>query len=239
MNREVPHRFTVLTLFPEMILGGLCHSVLKRAMDSGLIEIGALNIRDFADNKHKQADDYPYGGGCGMVMTPGPVYGACRHAIDTALAAGAAPRIIYMTPTGTPFTQAKARELAAEPWLIFLCGHYEGIDQRAIDLIAPEEISLGDFVLTGGELPAMAVIDAVARLVPGVLNNDGSALDESFSEGLLEYPQYTRPAAFMGRDVPEILLSGDHGQIAAWRKEKSREITAAKRPDLIRKQGDA
>jgi tRNA (guanine37-N1)-methyltransferase len=217
-----------------MISQGVGHSILKRAVCSGLVDIEALDIRDFADNKHRQADDYPYGGGCGMVMTPGPVYRAYLHAVNTAKAQGLNPRAVYMTPRGRAFSQAAAKELAGESCIILLCGHYEGIDERAVDLIKPDEISLGDFVLTGGEPAAIAVIDAVARLCPGVLGNGGSPEDESFSRGLLEYPQYTRPPVFEGLAVPEVLLSGHHGKVAEWRREKALEATRERRPDLLK-----
>ncbi|MDR1704590.1 MAG: tRNA (guanosine(37)-N1)-methyltransferase TrmD [Clostridiales bacterium] len=225
--------FIALTLFPDMITQGINHSMLKRAAAAGFVDFTALDIRDFADNKHRQTDDYPYGGGCGMVMTPWPVYSAYLHAVKAAGERGLKPRTLYMTPRGRTFSQAIAKELAAEDCLILLCGHYEGIDERVVELIKPDEISLGDFVLTGGELASMAVIDAVTRLVPGVLGNEGSAAEESFSDGLLEYPQYTRPPSFMGLDVPEVLLSGHHERIKAWRREKALEATKERRPDLL------
>ena len=222
-------KFIVLTLFPEMIEGALNHSMLKRAGEAGLIDVECINIRDFSDNPHKTTDDYPYGGGAGMVMTPQPVFDAYRHARGKAEAA----KVVYMTPQGRPFTQRVAEELSKESSLIILCGRYEGIDERVIEEIAPDEISIGDYILTGGEIAAMAVIDSVARLLPDVLGNAGSAEEESFSGGLLEYPQYTRPAEFMGRKVPEVLLSGHHANIEKWRKEQALERTKNKRPDLL------
>lgn len=222
--------FYVLTLFPEMITDGLNHSILKRAVSSGAISISAINIRDFAEGKHRQADDAPYGGGAGMVMMPAPVYLA-YESLKGKVKDGT--RVVYMTPQGEPFTHKKAVELSEEEDLIILCGHYEGIDERVIEEIVTEEISIGDYVLTGGELPAMVVIDAVSRLIKGVLNNEGSPHDESFSGNLLEYPQYTRPFEFMGRTVPEVLLSGNHKNIQDWRLEQAIERTKRKRPDLL------
>lgn len=222
--------FYVLTLFPQMIADGLNHSMLKRAVSSGIIEIYPIDIRNFADGNQRQADDAPYGGGAGMVMMPMPVYMA-YDSIREKVKSGT--KVVYMTPQGMPFTQKKAEELAKEEDLIVLCGHYEGIDERVIEEIVTDEISVGDYVLTGGELPAMVVIDAVSRLLPGVLNNEGSAADESFSNGLLEYPQYTRPFDFRGRTVPEVLLSGHHKNIADWRHEQALERTRKKRPDLL------
>lgn len=223
-------RFFVLTLFPEMIIDGLCHSMIKRAVDSGLIEIIPVDIRQFSKNKHRHVDDYPYGGGAGMIMQAQPVYDAYISIKDKA---GDAP-VIYMSPQGQPYNQSKAEELSKKKDIVLLCGHYEGIDQRAIDLIVTEEISMGDFVLTGGELAAMAVIDSVSRLVPGVLNKEESFMDESFSAGILEYPQYTRPEEFMGIKVPEVLLSGHHGNVDKWRREKALENTLKKCPELLK-----
>lgn len=217
---------------------GLSTSITGRAMDKGTITVEATNIRDFSEDKHGHVDDYPYGGGAGMVMQAGPVYRAYEHVIneisvkknnDTSLNR---IRVIYMTPQGRVFNQRIAGELAKEDDLIFLCGHYEGIDERVLDMIVTDNISIGDYVLTGGELPAMVVIDAVSRLVPGVLNNDVSAEFETFHDNLLEYPQYTRPEEFMGVKVPEVLLSGHHKNIEAWRLEKSIERTKERRPDL-------
>ncbi len=222
--------FYVLTLFPDMIMDGINHSIIKNAMNSGAISISCINIRDFAFNKHKHVDDYPYGGGAGMVLMPAPVFFAC----DSVKSKLTSPtRVVYMTPKGAVFNQAKAAELAAEEDLIILCGHYEGVDERVIEEIVTDEISIGDYVLTGGELAAMVVIDAVSRLVPNVLNKNESHEIESFSDGLLEYPQYTRPYEFMGRTVPDVLLSGNHKKIDEWRKQQSLAVTRAKRPDLL------
>lgn len=222
-------RFFVLTLFPEMIEQTLSHSILGRAQRDGYIGIEAVNIRDFTLNKQKHVDDYPYGGGAGMVMQAQPIYDAYQSIAPKA--AGA--RVVYMTPQGRPFTQRIAEELSKEEDLVFLCGHYEGVDERIIEEIVTDEISLGDFVLTGGELAAITIIDAVSRLVPGVLGKEDSFADESFSDGLLEYPQYTRPPVFHGKEVPEILLSGHHANIAKWRREQSLVRTVKKRPDLL------
>lgn len=220
----------VLTLFPEMITQTLSHSILGRAQKDGLIEVNAINIRDFAGNKHMRVDDYPYGGGAGLVMQPQPIYDAYKSIEEKANGA----RVIFMTPQGRPFTQKIAEELSQEENLIFLCGHYEGIDERVIDEIVTDEISLGDFVLTGGELAAITMIDALARLVPGVLGKVESFEDESFSEGLLEYPQYTRPPVFLEKEVPDVLLSGHHGNVAKWRRAQALIRTAKKRPDLLK-----
>lgn len=223
-------RFHVLTLFPDMITQGLGMSILGRASERGLIEVEALNIRDYAENKHNKVDDYPYGGGAGMLMQAEPVVRACR---DVEARIGKKPRVIYMTPQGRPFTQKIAEELATEEDLVFLCGHYEGIDERALELCVTDFLSAGDFVLTGGELPAMMMIDCISRLVPGVLNNEVSAEFESFQDNLLEYPQYSRPVEFEGLRVPDVLLSGHHANIEAWRREKSLERTLKWRPDLL------
>ena len=222
--------FYVLTLFPDMIKDALNHSILKRASDEGIIEVRCIDIRDFSAGKHRQADDAPYGGGAGMVMAPGPVFYAYEFARGES---GADTPAIHMTPRGRPYDQRKAAELSAHKGLILLCGHYEGIDQRALDMIGAEEISLGDFVLTGGELAALAVIDSVSRLIPGVLGKTESFQYESFSDGLLEYPQYTRPQVFNGNEVPWELLSGHHKNIAIWRRRQSLLKTAQMRPDLL------
>ncbi len=221
--------FYVLTLFPEMIMNGLSNSITGRAMDAGLINIEAVNIRDFTNDKHRHVDDYPYGGGAGMVMQAEPVYNAYMHVCEMA---DHKPKVIYMTPQGRTFNQGIAKELSIEEDLILLCGHYEGIDERVLELIVDDSISIGDFVLTGGELPAMAIIDTISRLIPGVLNNDESAEIESFYNNLLEYPQYTRPVEFMGKKVPDVLLSGHHKNIEAWRLEQSIKRTKERRPDL-------
>lgn len=222
--------YYVMTLFPDMITNGLNTSITGRAKEKGIINFEAVNIRDFTKEKHGHVDDYPYGGGAGMVMQAQPVYDAYRY-IEGKV--GANTRVIYMTPQGEVFNQQMARELSCEDNIIFLCGHYEGIDERVLEMIVTDNVSIGDYVLTGGELPAMVMIDTISRLVPGVLNNDSSALEESFSENLLEYPQYTRPEEFMGRKVPEVLLSGHHANIAAWRKEQSLIRTKNRRPDLL------
>lgn len=221
--------FYVLTLFPEMIQETLSHSILGRAQRDGFISVEAINIRDYSNNKHLQVDDYPYGGGAGMVMQPQPIFDAYQSILPKAAKA----RVLYMTPQGRPFTQRMAEELAQEESLIFLCGHYEGVDERVIEEIVTDEISLGDFVLTGGELAAITMIDAVSRLMPGVLGKEASFEDESFSRGLLEYPQYTRPPTFRDKEVPKVLLSGHHGNIEKWRREQALIRTAQKRPDLL------
>ena len=211
-------KITVLTLFPDMVAQALHTSIVGRAMDAGILEIRTVDIRDYAENKHNSVDDYPYGGGAGMVMQAGPVVRAVRAA-KAELPEGT--RVVYTSPQGSVFTQETAKRLASEESLIILCGHYEGIDERALELTVDEEISIGDYVLTGGELPAMVMIDAVARLLPGVLHNDTSAETESHQESLLEYPQYSRPREFEGLEVPEVLLSGDHAKVDAWRLERS------------------
>ena len=225
-------KYYVLTLFPEMIEQGLGVSILGRAQAQGAIELKAINIRDFSENKHGHVDDYPYGGGAGMVMQPGPIYRACR-AVKAEI--GHRPRVIYMTPQGRVFDQKLAEELAKEEELVFLCGHYEGVDERVLEMEVTDYVSAGDYVLTGGELPAMVMIDCISRLVPGVLSNTQSAKEESFSGNLLEYPQYTRPEEFMGKRVPEVLLSGHHANIEKWRREQSVLRTFERRPDLLEK----
>ncbi len=220
-------RIDILTLFPEMFDGVLSASMLGRAQANGLIDIRVHNIRDYTDNKHKKADDYPFGGGAGLVMMAQPIY----DCMDAVLDGGTARRIL-MTPRGRTLNQKIAKELSGEERLVLLCGHYEGVDERVMEII-DDEISVGDYVLTGGELPAMVLVDCVSRLIPGVLGSEDSAADESFSEDLLEYPQYTRPASFRGMDVPEILLNGHHAKIQAWRKEQARLKTALNRPDLL------
>ena len=222
----------ILTLFPDMIKDGLSHSIIKRACNEGTIRIETIDIRDFSNNKHRHIDDYPYGGGAGMVMQPQPIYDAYMS-IKPKLSENCP--VVYMTPQGKTFNQEKAKNLSKLEDMVILCGHYEGVDERVIEEIVTDEISIGDFVLTGGELAAMTVIDAVARLIPGVLNKEESFQEESFSDNLLEYPQYTRPPEFMGRKVPAVLLSGHHQNIEKWRKEKSLERTKAKRPDLLEK----
>lgn len=223
-------KFYVLTLFPEMIYDGLKHSITGRAINEGKIEIECVNIRDFSKNKHKHIDDYPYGGGAGMVMQPQPVYDAYMS-IKPKLSDNCP--VIYMSPQGRTLNQSMSENLSKLEDMVILCGHYEGIDERVIEEIVTCEVSIGDYVLTGGELGAMVVIDSVSRLISGVLNKDESFEEESFSDGLLEYPQYTRPVEFMGRKVPEVLLSGHHGNVKKWRREQSIIRTIEKRPELI------
>ncbi len=222
-------RFHILTLFPEMVLQGLNTSILARAMKNGQISVEAVNIRDYTQNKHNRVDDYTYGGGAGMLMQAQPVYDAWKS-IAQRLEKPA--RVVYMTPTGSVFTQKTAQEFAKEEDLILLCGHYEGIDERVLDEIVTDQVSIGDFVLTGGELPAMMVVDAVSRLIPGVLHNEDSPETDSFMNGLLEYPQYSRPPVWHGREVPQILLSGDHAKVDQWRLAQSLERTRIRRPEL-------
>ena len=222
--------FHVLTLFPEMVEEVLHTSIIGRAVKAGHIAVDVINIRDFSDRGNGRVDDYPYGGGAGMVMQPGPIDKAWQKAMKSA---APGTRVIYTSPQGKVFDQKMARELAKEEHLIILCGHYEGVDERIIEKIVTDEISIGDYVLTGGELPALVMIDAIARMTPGVLKNEESGVEESFSDGLLEYPQYTRPPEYEGMKVPEILLSGDHERVRAWRRQQSLERTAKKRPDLL------
>ena len=206
-------------------MDGLNTSIIGRAIEAGLLEINAVNIRDYSTNKHMKVDDYPYGGGAGLVMQPEPVYRAYK---DLEKDMKKKPRVVYLTPQGTTFHQEMAKELAK----VFLCGHYEGIDERVLEEIVTDYVSIGDYVLTGGELPAMVMIDSISRLVPGVLHNDDSAGDDSFENGLLEYPQYTRPPVFLDKEVPEVLLSGHHENIRKWRHEQSVKRTKERRPDL-------
>jgi tRNA (guanine37-N1)-methyltransferase len=224
--------FYILTLFPDMVMQGLSTSITGRAIKSGKLGIEAIDIRDYTNDKHRHVDDYPYGGGAGMVMQAEPVYNAYKAVCEKI---GHAPRVIYMTPQGRTFNQDIAGELSQYEDILLLCGHYEGIDERVLELIVDDYMSIGDFVLTGGELPAMAIVDAVSRLVPGVLNNGDSAEIETFHNNLLEYPQYTRPPEFMGKTVPEVLLSGNHKNIEQWRLEKSIERTKEHRPDMYAK----
>ena len=212
-----------------MVMDGLNTSIIGRAIEAGILEINAVNIRDYSTNKHMKVDDYPYGGGAGLVMQPEPVYRAYE---DLTKDMKKKPRVVYLTPQGTTFHQEMAKELAKEEELVFLCGHYEGIDERVLEEIVTDYVSIGDYVLTGGELPAMVMIDSISRLVPGVLHNDDSAGDESFENGLLEYPQYTRPPVFLDKEVPEVLLSGHHENIRKWRHEQSVKRTKERRPDL-------
>ena len=247
--------FYIMTLFPEMVMQGLNTSIIGRAMDKGILSIDAVNIRDYAFNKHNSVDDYPYGGGAGMLMQAEPVYQAYK-AVEEMLISRRGnvcqeeripdreeenpretkkPRVIYLSPQGRTFNQGMAAELAKEQELIFLCGHYEGIDERVVEEIVTDYVSIGDYILTGGELPAMIMVDAISRLVPGVLHNGVSAEFESFQDNLLEYPQYSRPEIWHDKRVPEILLSGHHGNIEKWRREQSVLRTAKLRPDLLEK----
>lgn len=240
--------FHILTLFPEMVMQGLHTSILGRAAERGYISMEAVNIRDYTHDKHGKVDDYTYGGGAGMLMQAQPVYDAWQAVADqiasrqrsgSSADACSMPakrtRVIYVTPQGKTFHQKMAQEMAQEEDLIFLCGHYEGIDERVLEEIVTDEVSIGDYVLTGGELPAMVMIDAIARLAPSVLHNEDSAVTESFHDSLLEYPQYSRPEVWHGRRVPAILLSGDHARVDAWRLEQSIERTRQRRPDLYEK----
>jgi len=245
--------FYVMTLFPEMVEQALSTSITGRAMENGIISLNAVNIRDYTKDRHRKVDDYTYGGGAGMLMTPQPVYD-CYRAVTEKINTGRLPelseleeidsipekspekrvRCVYLTPQGEVFNQEKAKELAREESLILLCGHYEGIDERVLEEIVTDNISIGDYVLTGGELAAMVVCDAVSRMVPGVLTNEMSGVGESFEGGLLEYPQYTRPENWMGKSVPPILVSGDHAKVDKWRYEQSVERTKIRRPDLYK-----
>ena len=220
-------KIDVLTLFPGMFPGPLDESIIKRACESGRLRLGIHDLRDFTHDRHRTVDDRPFGGGPGMLMKPEPLF----EAVETLR--GEKTRVILTSPAGRPFRQQIARELAAEEHLLLVCGSYEGFDERVRERLADDEISIGDYVLTNGALPAMVVIDAVVRLLPGVLGDDESSADESFSDRLLEYPQYTRPAEFRGMSVPEVLLSGDHAAIEQWRREQARERTAQRRPDLL------
>jgi len=220
-------KIDVLSLFPEMFAGPLDVSMVKRARDRGLLELKIHNLRDWTHDRHKTVDDRPFGGGPGMVLKPEPIFEAVESL------ANEATRVILMTPAGRPFNQAIARELALQTNLLFLCASYEGVDERVVETLVDDELSIGDYVLTNGGLPTMVVIDAITRLIPGVLGDDESALDESFSHGLLEYPHYTRPAEFRGMKVPEILMGGHHAEIEKWRREQARQRTAQRRPDLL------
>lgn len=223
-------KFHILTLFPEMVQQGLATSILGRAAEKNLISIDAVNIRDYTQDKHGKVDDYTYGGGAGMLMQAQPVYDAYRS-----VAGEKKIRCVYLTPQGEPFTQKKAKELSGEEELVLLCGHYEGIDERVLEEVVTDYISIGDYVLTGGELPACIIADAVGRLCDGVLTLPECFEKESFEDDLLEYPQYTRPPVWMNREVPEVLLSGHHANIEKWRHEKSLELTKERRPDLLKK----
>lgn len=225
-------QFYIMTLFPEMVMQGLSTSIIGRAVNKGLLSIEAINIRDYAFNKHNSVDDYPYGGGAGMLMQAEPVY-QCYRALEEKM--NKKPRVVYLSPQGKTFNQTMAEEFAQEEELVFLCGHYEGIDERVLEEIVTDYVSIGDYVLTGGELPAMIMVDAISRLVPGVLHNDVSAEFESFQDNLLEYPQYSRPEMWHDKKVPEVLMSGHHANIEKWRREQSVIRTARNRPDLLEK----
>lgn len=225
-------QFYIMTLFPEMVMGGLKTSIIGRAIKNELLSIEAINIRDYAFNKHNSVDDYPYGGGAGMLMQAEPVY-QCYKALEDRI--GKRPRVVYLSPQGQTFNQKMAEEFAEEEELVFLCGHYEGIDERVLEEIVTDYVSIGDYVLTGGELPSMIMVDAISRLVPGVLHNDVSAEFESFQDNLLEYPQYSRPETWHDKKVPEVLMSGHHANIEKWRREQSVIRTAKNRPDLLEK----
>ena len=222
--------YHVLTLFPDMICQGLNTSIIGRAIEKGVLTLEAVNIRDYAGNRYGKVDDYPYGGGAGMGMQAEPVYAACEALKEKI---GHSPRVIYLTPQGKVFNQAMACEFAAEEDLVFLCGHYEGIDERVLEEVVTDYVSIGDYVLTGGELPAMVLIDAISRMVPGVLSNQESGFIESFHDNLLEYPQYSRPELWRDKPVPTVLLSGHHGNVEAWRREQSIIRTHKTRPDLL------
>lgn len=224
-------RFYILTLFPEMVLAGLSASIIGKAAERGIVEIEAVNIRDYTKDRHMKVDDYPYGGGAGMVMQAQPIYDAYQ-AVKQKI--GHTPRTVYLTPQGPVFHQQMAKEMAKEEELVLLCGHYEGVDERVLREIVTDYVSIGDYVLTGGELPAMVMVDAISRMVPGVLTNEESGETESFEGGLLEYPQYSRPREWMGKEVPKILMSGDHLKIRDWRREQSILRTKEYRPDLLK-----
>ena len=227
-----------MTLFPDIIKSYVGESIIKRGVENGILEINTYNIRDYSENKHKKVDDYPFGGGAGMVMTPQPIYSTYEKIIedmDVDIKKNALvnkPRLVYLSPKGRTFDQEMAKEFSKEENITFLCGHYEGIDQRIIDLIVTDEVSIGDYVLTGGELPALVMIDSIARLIPGVLNKRESFEDETFENNLLEYPQYTRPREFMGLEVPPVIISGDHKKVDEWRLEESKKLTKKRRKDL-------
>ena len=224
--------FHVLTLFPEMIQQGMNTSIIGRAITGGYLSVETINIRDYAFNKHEKVDDYPYGGGAGMLMQAEPVYLAYQS-IEEKI--GYRPRVVYLTPQGSVFNQTMAKDFAKEKDLVFLCGHYEGIDERVLEEVVTDLVSIGDYVLTGGELPAMVMMDSISRMVPGVLSNQESGETESFAGNLLEYPQYSRPEEWHGKKVPPVLLSGHHANIEAWRREQSILRTAKNRPDLLKK----
>ncbi|MFS1513224.1 tRNA (guanosine(37)-N1)-methyltransferase TrmD [Chengkuizengella sp. SCS-71B] len=226
-------KIDVLTLFPHMFNGVFSESILGKANEKGLVSLNTINFREFANNKHNTVDDYPYGGGAGMVLKPEPIFSAVENLITTE--GETTTKIVLMCPQGKKFDQKKAEELSKAEHLIFICGHYEGYDERIREHLVTDEISIGDYILTGGEVPAMVIIDSVVRLLPGVLGNETSAGNDSFSSGLLEYPQYTRPASFRGLDVPDVLLSGHHKNIDEWRQKESLRRTLERRPELLEK----
>ena len=224
----------VMTLFPGMFTGPLDSSIIRRAKEKNIIDLEYIDIRDFSENKHKKVDDYPYGGGPGMIMAPQPIFDCYNYIVDGLdLEENERPKVIYLSPKGKIFDQETAIELSREKFIIMLCGHYEGIDQRVIDKIVTDEISIGDYILTGGEIPAMVLIDSITRLLPGVLSQSLCYEDETFHSGLLEYPQYTRPADFRGLEVPGVLVSGDHKKIDEWRRKESLKLTYKRRPELL------
>lgn len=225
-------KFYILTLFPEMVMNGLNTSIIGKAAEKGLISIEAVNIRDYTNDKHQKVDDYPYGGGAGMVMQAQPIYDAWKSVVEKI---GYRPRTVYLTPQGPTFSQNTAKEMAKEETLVLLCGHYEGVDERVLEEIVTDYVSIGDYVLTGGELPAMVMVDAISRMVPEVLTNEESGETESFEGNLLEYPQYSRPAEWNGKKVPDVLMSGDHKKIEEWRRTQSILRTKKHRPDLLQK----
>ena len=231
-------KIDIITLFPVMFDALVSHSMMKRAIDKGLVTIKVHDLRDFTHDRHRTCDDRPFGGGPGMLMKPEPIFKAVEKVLGKRTGRGKT-RVIYMTPQGDRLDQAKAEELAKEKHLVFLCGHYEGVDQRVIDELITDEISIGDYVLTGGELPVMVVVDSVARLLKGVLGREESKEFETFSQNLLEYPQYTRPAVYRGLKVPKVLLSGDHKAIERWRQKQAVKRTLKRRPDLLRSFGNA
>lgn len=228
--------FHVMTLFPEMIEQGLNTSITGRAINSNIISLNCVDIRKYTKDRHGHVDDYPYGGGAGMVMQAQPIYDCYMDIITKNNIKN--PRVVFLTPTGRTFNQQMSREFATEDDIIFLCGHYEGVDERVIEMIVTDNVSIGDYVLTGGELPAMVMIDSISRNIKGVLNNDTSAETESFTKNMLEYPQYTRPEVFMNKKVPEVLLSGHHKNIEKWREEQAYKRTLERRPDLLYKVSD-
>ncbi|MDQ0253736.1 tRNA (guanine37-N1)-methyltransferase [Evansella vedderi] len=224
-------KFSILTLFPDMFTGVFQQSILKQAQEKGIVEYNVINFRDYTKDKHNRVDDYPYGGGGGMVLTPQPLFDAVESAKRGE--EGSTPRVILLCPQGERYSQRKAEELSKEEHIVLLCGHYEGYDERIREHLVTDEISIGDYVLTGGEIGAMVIADSVTRLLPGVLGNETSAITDSHSTGLLEYPHYTRPASYLGHDVPEVLLSGHHEKIARWRREQSLKRTYERRPELL------